>query len=144
MQLQANMDPKHRDKVALVRVCSGQLQSISSFSRCHRLLMVQSLKNVIGLWCFVPTFVAKGLPCFKDHQSKWTNELLKISFKVTIFHFLLFSLVWSHILVYVCRPIYQGHEGAGGKKWEDSYTNKATENVRTRSDYHGDWICWRW
>lgn len=87
MQLQANMDPKHRDKVAFVRVCSGQLQSISSFHRCHRLLMVQSLKNVIGLWNFVPTFVAKGLTCFKDHQSKWTNVLFNVSFKVTIFHF---------------------------------------------------------
>ncbi len=64
------MDPKHRDKVAFVRVCSGQLQFISSFRRCHRLLMVQSLKNVIGLWSFVPTSVAKGLTCFKDHQSK--------------------------------------------------------------------------
>jgi hypothetical protein len=70
MQLQANMDPKHRDKVAFVRVCSGQLQSISSSHRCHRLLMVQFLKNVIGLWSFVPTFVAKGLTCFKVHQSK--------------------------------------------------------------------------
>lgn len=48
-KLQANMDPKHRDRIAFVRVCSGRFDKDMQVHECHR---ARGLG--LGVWDFSP------------------------------------------------------------------------------------------